>query len=109
MKNLKKNSIIKYLLFALFGIPYMSFSKNIKEDITNTEPIYTPNGKKVKLIREYPLKEAHVTPNKEYDVVEEYSVNKKVTQTASIPINIIEILNDKNECVRVSPVFFEYI
>lgn len=90
---------------SIFGLNYLRYSNKIEP----TEYPIILSGEKVRCTKEYPLKEADVTLGNDYDVVEYLNVSKQATPFAKIPLDIVNIVNNKGDVVTVTMVFFERI
>ena len=65
-------------------------------------------GKRVKLLNDYPLNISLKRGNI-YDVVEEYTEQKRISYSKFIPINLAEIINEEGEIVLVNLELFEEV
>jgi len=103
---------LKKIWNIFLNIPIIDFILSIfrKEEYVEILPVDpVSNGKKVILIRDYPIKSFKLIKGKVYDVVEEYVAEKQITAYAKIHLNFIEIIADDGKVVMVSLIFFEFV
>jgi len=97
--------VLRILLNAL-GLGFLFYKPPYKSPVPPDEPP-TLSGKKIKLIKEYPLKAANITRGRTYDIVDQYEVQKQITPYAKIPLDFVSIVNDQGKVVVVTKVYFK--
>lgn len=100
---------MKSILIHILGYIFPYYHLFEKKENLISEDLDVPNGDKVRLIKDYPLKNIGLRVNRTYDVIEYYKFDKRISNNKSIPINCMRIINEDGESITVSNIFFENI